>query len=257
MKRKLLFLSLLFTYGLLLGMAGPRSRGELRPELRLKIYNEAVRYYEKAEALHRAGEREKALAQLRKGTRVVAAFPEAYALAERIYSELGDRVKAREQEGLYARYNGRKGSSLYELRDAVAREVRRREQALGPPDFRPRDLFVVSAAAAAILIFGMIFEYRRLLRPPEDEGRKIGIILEKFPGEEEPELTPSWLFKLCVLFLPAPFIASLLAGMGLRYWSDFGGPFLLSWVVVAGVVYTVFFADLSGFSGFRRPGAAG
>ena len=243
---------------LLTGMAGRGAlgRGELRPEIRLKIYNEAIRYFEKAKALRAEGRFEEALREIRKATKVVSAFPEAYDLAQRIHLELGDEKKAQEEEGLFKFYGGDKGASLYRLRDRIMEEIAFRKKTAPPPDIHIIPTFLVSGLLMGISIFGMIYEYRRLTRRPRETPEVERLFLESFPSEEGREVTPSLFFKGCVLFLPAPFIFSLLAGLGLRNYSDLLPVFLFSFLIVDLAIYLIFFADLSDLGSLRRPGGA-
>lgn len=256
------FAGLLLTGFLILftGMiGGGGGRGELRPEIRLKLYNEAIRHYEKAEALHVEGRREDALREIRKATKVVRAFPEAYDLAAKIYGELGNEKEARANEDLFKLYEGDKGASLYRLRDRVIEEIAFRKKAAPPPDIQVLPAFLLSALLIGIALFGMIYEVRRLTgqsRKPSEEKR---LFVESFPDEEEREAAPSLFFKGCVLFLPAPFLFLLLVLVGLRHYSDLLPVFLFSFLIVDLAIYLIFFADLSGLGGFRsgRPGMGG
>ena len=244
--------------GLFLGMGGQGGlgRGELRPEIRLKLYDQAIAHYEKARTFHAAGQAGEALSSLRKATKIVTAFPEAYELARRIHGELGNQKEAQEAEKLFREYGGDRGASLFKLRERIVQDIELRRKSAPSPDVKPIPSFLLSGCLAGILLFGMIYEYRRLSRKPEENPEVKGIFLEKFPEEEE-ELSPSWFFKLCVLLFPAPCLFSLLVFLGFRTYSDLAPVFFLSWAVVAVAIYLIFFADFSDVGGFRRPSGAG
>lgn len=248
----LLPLSILF-----LGMAGRGmvEKGELKPELRLKLYNEAIRHYEKAEALYQSGQSKEALRELAKATKVVNAFPEAHDLAQKIYREQGKLKEAEEEEDLFRNFKGPEGASLYKLRDKLTEEIELRKASAPPPDIQLVPALLLSAFLATVLIFGMVFEHRRLTGgSPSSQVVKNPILLESFPSEEEAEVTPSWLFKLFTLLLPAPFLFLLIVLLGLRNLSEVLPVLLFCWGAVDAVVYLIFFADLSDLQGFRRPG---
>ena len=259
MRLKLRFLFLFVLFGLFTGMGGraTSTRGELRPEIRLKLYNEAIGHYEKAKSFHRAGRGEEALRELHRATKVVSAFPEAYDLAYQIYLELGKEREAEEQKGFYQHFGGKEGASLYRLREAVLKEIEYRKKSAPPPDIRPLPAFFFSGLSAGIFILGMIYEYRRAIQGSDRGSERQSIILEPFPSEETEEIHVSWLFKLCALLTPAPFLFSFLVALGFHNFSELWGPFLFSGIIVTVAVYLIFFADLSGLGGFRRPGPAG
>lgn len=233
---------------------GSLGKGELKPELRLKLYNEAIGHFEKAKALLEAGRTEDALGEIQKATRVVNAFPEAYALAQFIYSETQRPEKASEQATLFRQHGG-DGASLYQLRNQAAREVEARSRFAPPPDFKGGPAFLFSGFISAILIAGLFLEriwMERKLRGP-DRGRSI--ILEPFKEEEEAEPV-SWRFKTLILLLPAPLVFALLVTLGLRHYSDIVPILLFGWILIDLGIYLIFLADLSGLGGFRsqRPG---
>ena len=114
---------------------GQTSGAQLKPELRLKIYNEAIRHFEKAKTLRAQGRTKDALHELHKATKVVRAFPEVYDLARQIYLEMENEEEADKQAELFKNYGGNEGVSLYRLREDVARVVRARKKMARPPDF--------------------------------------------------------------------------------------------------------------------------
>ena len=235
---------------------GAMGRGELRPEIRLKLYNEAIRHYELAKALHAEGRIPEAFREIRKATKVVNAFPEAYDLARKIHLELGNEKEAGEEEALFRLYEGDKGASLYRLRDRVAQEIAYRKKLAPPPDIPLIPALALSGLLAGISVFGIVYEYRRFLGKPKGPSEVGRLFLEHFPDEEEKEMVPSFFFKGCALFLPAPFIFSLLVLLGLRNYSDLLPVFLFSFLIVDLAIYFIFFADLSDLGGLRRPGGA-
>lgn len=249
---------LLLAFFLLTGMMGrgAMGRGELKPEIRLKLYDEAILHYEKAKALQAEGRREEALQEIQKSTKLIRAFPEAYDLAGQIHLELGNQKEAEKNEALFRLYEGDKGASLYRLREGVAQEIDYRKRSAPPPDIPVIPAFLVSGLLIGISIFGMRSEYERLLGKPEKSSETERLFLERFPDEEGREIIPSLLFKAWALFLPAPFLFSFLVLLGLRNYSDLFPVFLFSFLVVDLAVYFIFFADLSDLGGFRRPGAA-
>ena len=255
MNRRLLKFLVLGALPLLTGMIGlgGGGQGELAPEIRLKLYDEAIRHYEKAKALHVEGRREEALHQIRKATKVVRAFPEAYDLAGRIYWELGNEKEARANENLFRLYEGDKGASLYRLRNRVIQEIAFRKKAAPPPDIQVIPAFLLSALLIGISIFGMTYEYRRLTQQPRKRPEEKQLFLESFPNEEEEEIVPSLFFKGCVLFLPAPSLFLLLVLLGFRNYSDLLPVFLFGFLIVDLAIYLIFFADLSDLGGLRRP----
>lgn len=254
MNRKFLGLWLTFALILLTGMAGQGGveRGELKPEIRLKLYNEAVRHYEKAKSFHAASRMEEALRELRKATKVVRAFPEAYGLARQIYFEIGNEKEARANDDLFSLYEGDKGASLYRLRERMIQEITFLKKAAPPPDFQVIPTLLVSALLIGILIFAMIYEYRRLIGEPQERPEVEQLFLEPFPGEEGRGAAPSLFLKGCALFLPAPFIFSLLVLLGLRNYSDLLPVFLFGFLIVDFAIYLIFFADLSDLGGLPR-----
>ncbi len=227
-----------------------RGRGELKPEIRLRLYNEAIAHFESARDHLAAGRSEEALKEIRKATGVVKAFPEAYALAQAVYLRNHQPEKAREQEGFFKHYGGNEGASLYHLRDRVAKEVELRKKFAPPPDFQAGPALGFSAMGAAALILGIFLE--RVLRrgkfQRKDPSRSL--FLEPFHDEEEAEPV-SWLFKLCVLLLPVPLIFALLVSWGLRNYSEIVPILLFAWILTDLGLYLIFFADLSGLSGLR------
>ncbi len=256
--RTVALLGLLGASLLLSGMAGRGTlrRGELRPEIRVKIYSKAIDHYEKAKSLHEAGYEEEALRELRKATKVYSRFPEAYQLAREIYLKLGKPKEAQEQEVLLRYAGGAGGASPYELRQRAYREIEVRKANAPPPDIEPAGAFLLSGASVALLLLGMIFEYWRLNRSAEERGKAAPIFLERFPSDQEGEVTTSSLFKLYVLLLPAPVIFSLLVLFGFRYYTDLWPLFCFSWAIVDVTIYLIFFADLRDLGGFRRPRGA-
>ena len=248
-----LFLLSLSLAGMGMAGRGGLGKGELRAEIRLKLYDEAIRHYEKAQALHQSGHADEALREIRKAKKVVNAFPEACDLARRIYLERGQSKEALEEERLWRFFGGDRGSSLYRLRDKVIQEIEFQKKSQPPPDFQARPALLLSGCVAGILIFGMVYEYWRFTRRAEERPQTRSIFLERFPDEER-EMKPSWLFKLCVLLLPAPFFFSLLVLLGLCRYSDLLPLFLLAWVVADVFLYLIYLADLSGLGDFRRPG---
>ena len=251
---------LLFAAGSLVLLTGMGIRGglsedtQLRPEVRLKIYNHAISHFEKARAHYEMGRRKEALKEIWKATREVSAFPEAYDLARTIYQELGDEKGRAKAEALYKQHSGDKGASLYKLRAKVADEIRLRRKFAPPPDFNPVQAYVVSAVAAFILILGMVYEYHRLSQVTPPSPQSGSIFLAPFPSDRETEVSlDTWFMKFCVLALPAPFIFSLMVLLGFRYYSDILAPFFLMFLVTDVVLYLVFFADLTDLGVFRRP----
>ena len=248
----------LFTaFFLLTGMAGAgrMSNAQLKPEIRLKIYNEAIHHYEKAKALYREARAQEALGELQKAIHVIRAFPEAYDLARKIYLDLGNEREAEHQSALFKTYEGGKGASLFRLRDEVARVVRLRIKSAPPPDFEVKPAFFHSGLLAGILFLGMTYDWYRMKRKMKRSGDAPSLILGSFPGDEEKEARISWFFKLCLLLLPAPSIFSLLLFVGVRYYSDLVPVFLFYWVLADLAIYLIFFADFSGLGGaMRRPG---
>ncbi len=247
----LFFLSILF-----LGMAGrgATGRGELKPELRLKLYNQAIAHYEKAKSLYRSGRSEEALRELGRATKVLNNFPEAHEFAQRIYLEQGNLQKAQKEEELFNLFRGPEGASLLKLREKAIEEIELERKLAPPPDLQPIPTFIFSAVFTALLLWGMVFEYRRLTGRSEKGQTKNPILLESFPDEEVGEISPSWFLKLLGMLLPAPFLFSLIVLLGLQNFSEVLPLFLFSWGVVDAVVYLIFFADLSNFRGLRRPG---
>ena len=235
---------------------GGFGRGELKPEIRLKLYNKAIRHFEKAKEFYETGQREAALREIAKATQVVRAFPEAYDLARKIHLELAHPKEASREEVLFQNYEGPKGASLYRLRDRLAQELELQKKFAPPPDVPFVPSLLVCGSLAAFLMGGMISEYRRLSQRPENRSGSRLLFLESFPDEEEAEVSAGWFFKLCALLLPGPSLFALLVLLGFRYYSDLFPVFLFSWVIVDGAVYFIFFADLSDLGGFRRPGAA-
>ncbi len=265
--RKLFLLPAAFF--LLTGMGGGGAQApgaQLKPEIRLKIYNDAIRHYEKAQALYGEGKKEEALRELRKATNTVRAFPEAYALTAKIYLELGKQKEAEEQEGYFDFFGGNKGASLFKVRDETSRVVKRRIKIARAPDVQKKPAFKILGILTAILFLGMAYDiYRKNLFHKE---RRAKILLESFPGdeEEEEEIKLTWLFKLCLLLIPAPLILFLLLSLGLRYYSDLVPVLLFGWIIIDLAIYLIFFADFSDFGGsgggrggggFRGPGGLG
>lgn len=239
------------------GRGANLGRGELKPEIRLKIYNEAIQHYERAKTYEAAGESEKALQEVRKAVGTVKAFPEAYQLAQTIYLKLGKAREAQEQENLFRQHGGDRGASLYRLRDRIAQEIAVIKRNAPPPDFKPLSVYLASVVSTGVLLFGIFFEYRRFSRQTDREQLSTSaLMVERFPGDEPFELSPSWLFKLLSLLLPLPLIFSILVYFGARYYSEAIGPFVFCWVIVDIAIYLIFFADFSDFGGFRRPGGS-
>ena len=263
MRRNWKFLLLLSAFLLLTGMGGGGQvpGAQLKPEIRLKIYNESIRHYETAKALYEEGRKEDALQELRQATKIVRSFPEAYELSRKIYLELGRQREANEQEGFFEFYGGKQGASLLRLRSEMARVVKRRIKLAPPPDIQAKSAFQLSGVLAAVLILGMSYDvYRKNLSVKEK--RESRILLDSFPSdEEEDEVRLSWLFKLCVLLFPAPLIFFLLLSLGVRYYSEFFPVFLFAWIIVDLAIYLIFFADFSDFGGggggFRGPRGLG
>jgi hypothetical protein len=252
----LALLVLLFALTGMIGRGGVR-RGELRPEIRLKIYNEAIGHYEKARALYETGQEEAALAEIRKATRAYSRFPEAYQLAQAIYLKQGKAKEAQEQAVLFRYTGGAQGETLYAVREETIREIELRKASARPPDIEPARAFLLSGGVSALLLLGMILEYWRLTRPTEESKKTESIFLGKFPSDEEKEAAPSWLFKLLALLFPAPFLFLLLVLLGFRYYSDLWPLFAFSWTVTALAVYLIFFADLQDLGGLRKPRPGG
>lgn len=255
----LFFAPLILALGLM-GMAGRggswpgMGKAELRPEARLKIYNEAIEHYEKAKALYEAGKQEAALKELKRATKVFSGFPEAYGLAQKIYLELGDEEAAAREERLFREHEGHKGASLYKLREKVHEQVLLRKKQAPTDEIPLVPSFLLSACLALVLAFGMIYEHR-LRNESSANPATNKIFLEPFPSDrEKEEAESSGLFKLYVLVLPAPVLFTLLLAVGFRSYSDLIPIFLFSWAVVDAVIYLLFFADFSGMAGFRRPG---
>ncbi len=256
MNRKFLNLFLVSTLLLLTGMMGRAGQGELKPEIRLKLYNEAIRHYEKAKSFHAQGRPEEALREIRKATKVVGRFPEAYGLARTIHLELGNAREAKANEDLFELYEGDKGASLYRLRDRMIQEIAFREKVAPPPDLQVIPTLALSALLIGISIFGMAYEYRRLTSGPEERSEVDRLFLAPFPSEEGKEVRPSLVFRGCVLFLPGPFLFSLLVLLGFRNYSDLLPAFLFSFLIMDLAIYLIFFADLSDLGGLRKPGGA-
>ena len=247
---------LLFSFLLFTGMAGggQTSGAQLKPELRLKIYNEAIRHFEKAKTLRAQGRMKDALHELHKATKVVRAFPEVYDLARQIYLEMENEEEAGKQAELFKNYGGNEGVSLYRLREDVARVVRARKKMARPPDFRDGPSHLFSGTLVGVLLMGMFYDFHRRneIMKGRSEGRSI--LLGSFPSDDEEAIPPSWLFKLCTFLLPAPLIFSLLLVFGVRYYSDLIPVLLFAWIVVDAALYFIFFADLSDLGGgMRRP----
>lgn len=243
------FISAAFIAGAFLLIAGMIGSGQfkksaLKAEIRLKLYNEAIDYYEKARALWAEGQADKALEALRKAVRVVSDFPEAYDLRRQIYLALGDKARAKEEEALFRAYGGERGISLYRLREKTLQEVEYRKKHSPPPDIQPSVAYALSTGVALACILGMIYEYRRLTRPGKEDLLVQKVILEKFPSDEEVDMNASWFFKGCALLLPAPFFFSLLVFLGLHHYSNLLPVFFFSWTLSALAVYLIFFADL-------------
>ena len=258
---KLQLVFVLMSFGLLMGMAGRGCFGgvELKPEIRIKLYNEAIAHYEKAKALYAAGERKKALSELHKAVKTVAAFPEAHDLARQIHLELGNQKEAAIDENFFRQYGGDRGASLYRLRDKVAEEIQFRAKFTAPPDVPFGPSLLLSGSLAVVLFLGMSYDSSRFKRDPKRRDGERRIFIEEFPDEEEEESGATWLFKLCVLLLPVPFLFALLILLGVRHSSDLIPVFLFGWAVSDLLIYTIFFADFSDAGGgFRRPpGTAG
>ena len=136
----LLFFALLFLTGMA-GAGGQAPGAQLKPEIRLRIYDEAIRHYEKAKAFYEEGRKEEALHELRQATKVVRAFPEAYELSRKIYLELGKQREVDEQEGFFEFYGGKQGASLLRLRSEMVRLVKRRIKLAPPPDIEAKTAF--------------------------------------------------------------------------------------------------------------------
>ena len=256
--RALLLLSLSFFF---LGWGGRGSnpfaggRPELKPEIRLKIYSQAIEHYEKAEALYRAGRPAEALKELKNATRTFSEFPEAYDLARKIYLELGDEKRAKEEEELFLRYKGHQGASLYKLREKVREQVENRRRLAPPPDIAFLPSLLISMLLAAVSILGMIYEYRFKTRAFKDETGDNSIILEPFPSQTENQnFVPGPLFKLLTLFLPGPLLFSILLLLGFQSTTDVVPVLSLCWVAIDLITYLIFFADFSDVSGMRRSG---
>ena len=257
---------LLSAFFLLTGMAGmgggQTSGAQLKPEIRLKIYNEAIRHYEMAQSLYAEGRKEEALHELRHATKIVRAFPEVYELSQKIYLELGKVREADEQAGFFEFYGGKQGASLLRLRNDLIRLVKRRIKLAPPPDIQRKPALQLSGVLAAILFLGMFYDVYRKKRS-EKARRQSQILLGSFAGDDEDEVRLSWLFKLCALFFPAPLIVFLLLFLGVRYYSDFFPVFLFAWVIIDLAVFLIFFADFSDFGsgggggGFRGPRGMG
>lgn len=242
------------------GGGGGQIGAQLKPELRLKIYNQAIGHYETAKALHEEGRKEEALEELQKAVKTIRAFPEAYELAHTIYVEMGDEKRAQEQEKLFEFYGGRKGASLYRLREEVSRLAKRRIKLAPPPDVDKKSAFRVLGVFMGILFLGMFYDLYRMWLGAKD--RKTKILLGNFPGDEFHEDRVSWIFKLCALLMPAPVILLLLLSLGVKYYSDILPIFTFSWLVADIAVYLIFFADFSDFGsggggGFRGRGPGG
>ncbi len=244
---------------LFLGMAGRGnlSQGELKPELRLKLYQEAIGHYEKAKALLEEGRTEDALHEIQKATRVVSAFPEAYALAQLVYSQTERPEKASEQLALFRQYGG-EAASLYRLRDQMTKEVEVRRQFAPPPDFKGFPALLFCGVISGLLVAGLFWERGWADRKSKGPAENHSLILEPFHEDEESEPV-SWRFKALVLLLPAPLILALLVGLGLRRYSDLIPILLFGWILIDLGIYLIFLADLSGLGGSRsqRPGGPG
>ena len=249
---KKLWLILGLTF-LCLGMAGRTSgfsgKGELKAEIRLKIYNQAIGHFEEAQEFYRSGDSNQALHEIHKAVKTFKAFPEAYQLASIIYESEGRHREAHEQQMLAQQ----SGISLYALRDRVTEEMKVRQKFSPPPDFKPFPAFLFSLTLGVVLLLGMVYEHFRLRSKSAD--RPSSLILEPFPDEEE-EIEVSALFKTCALLLPAPFIFAFLIILGLRQYNDVIPILIFSWIMVDFGIYLIFFADLSGLGGFR-PGGRG
>ena len=232
-----------------------KGRGELKPEIRLRLYNEAIAHFESARAHFTAGRTEEALKEIRKATGVVRAFPEAYALAQAVYLQNHQPEKAREQDGFFRHYGGNEGVSLYRLRNRVAKEVALGQKFAPPPDFQVGTALGLSGVGAGVLVLGMLLE--RVLKGGKFQRKGPGrsLFLEPFPDEEEGEPV-SWFFKLCILLLPAPLIFTLLVSWGLRNYSEIVPILLFAWILTDLGLYLIFFADLSSLGGLR-PGRRG
>lgn len=235
------------------GLAG--GKAELKPEIRFKIYNEAIGHYEKGKVLYQAGEKEKALKELHKAVHVFSDFPEAYALIRKICLDLGDEKQAGETEKLFRRYRGSEGASLYRLRDEIKEQIENQKALRPPPDIPFVPSLLLSFFVATISIFGMYYEYRLKTKMSGGGTGFGGIVLEPFPSESESsEFEPSLFFKLLALFLPGVFFFILLLLFGLRHRAELGPILMPCWVAVDLLVYLVFFADFSDVSGMRRTG---
>lgn len=250
---------LLFLVPFLLGLAGRplQEQGELDIELRLKLYNRAIARFEKAKALHAIGRKTEALEEIQRATKIVAAFPEAYDLARRIYLERGDPAQAAEEENTFRYYEGDKGASLYRLRTKVMETVGRRRKATPPPEIDPVPTYVASGFAALLLLLGMIYDHRRFRRELRETDRVRKLVLEPFPDDDF--LTrpgPSGFFRFCALLLPGPFLFSLLVLWGVRHYLTLLPLFLFGLTVIDITLYVVFFMESSDSGGFRRPGGA-
>ena len=229
--------------------SGLSGRGELKAEIRLQIYNQAIGHFEKANEFYRSGDSNQALHEIHKAVQTFKAFPEAYQLASVIYESQGRRREAHEQQMLAQQ----SGVSLYALRDRVSAEIKVRQKFAPPPDFKPFPAFLFSLALGAAFLLGMVYEYFRL--KSKSAGHASSLILEPFPEEEE-EVMVSALFKTCTLLLPAPLIFAFLITLGLRQYNDVIPILIFAWIMVDLGIYLIFFADLSGLGGFR-PGGRG
>lgn len=241
------------------GMAGPPTSksAELKAEIRLKIYNEAIRHYEKAKSFYHEGRSEEALRELTKATQVVNAFPEAYDLARKIYQGLGRKGEAQEQETLYEKHGGGKGGSLYNLRNRVAEEIIVRQRLVPSPDISVGQALLFSGLSTGLFIFGMFFEYRRIKGKLGTQRASHSLILQPFHEEEGGgDVSFSWVFKLCLLFLPAPFLFLLLVALGVRHYADLVPVLLFGWALLDLALYLIYFADFSDLGQFRRPGGS-
>ncbi len=238
------------------GGGGGQMGAQLKPELRLKIYNQAIGHYETAKALYEEGRKEEALRELQKAVKVIRAFPEAYELSRNIYLEMGNEKEAREQESLFEFYGGKKGASLYRLRQEVSRLAKRRIKLASPPDVDKKSATRVLGVFLGLLFLGMFYDvYRMRLEAKEQKSQ---VILDSFPGDEYHEERVSWIFKLCALLLPAPVVLLLLLSLGVRYYSELLPIFVFSWLVADIAIYLIFFADFSDFgSGGRGSGPRG
>jgi len=251
-RKNSLNLSILGLALLSMGMGGGflSGKGELKGEIRLQIYTEAIGHYELAQSLYASGDLERALKEIQKATRTAQAFPEAYDLAESIYRKLGKFQAAEEQARLFKKYGGLEGASLYSLRDRLAEEIRVRQKHI-PPDIPLFPSIFFSGILAVVLILGMAAEYGRLAGELRWQNRQNSIILDPFPEEEEVDLSFSWLFRTCLFLLPGPVLFALLVLSGLRHFSEVMPILIFGWAMIDLGIYLVFFADLSGLSGFR------